>query len=119
MAILWPFTLPVAPLVQGYGEALPNNTIRTGMDTGPAKVRRRAGAVPFTMSVAFNCNDEQVEALWTFVKDTLLGGSRRFKWTHPRTGAAIECRFTGDKDLLKVEPSGTRWIVSFNLEVLP
>ena len=119
MAILWPPALPVTPLVQGYGEALPNNTIRTGMDVGPAKVRRRAAAMPFTMSVAFNCNDAQVDTLWTFVRDTLLGGSRRFEWTHPRTGQTIECRFTGDKDLLKVEPSGTRWVVSFNLEVLP
>ena len=119
MPIVWPVSLPVAPLVQGYGEALPNNTIRTGMDVGPAKVRRRAAAVPFTMSASFICTDAQVETLWAFVRDTLLGGSLRFEWTHPRTGQTIECRFTGDKELLKVDPSGLRWLVSFNLEVLP
>ena len=40
----WPATLPQEILAEGYEEGLPDVLVRTKMDAGPDKVRRRATA---------------------------------------------------------------------------
>lgn len=121
MAIVWPVTLPLRPLVEGFSDAAPNNVLRTNMDVGPAKTRRRSAAAPYPMTVQFSCTADQANTLYDFANTTLKGGALRFEWTHPRTGATIECRVVpSDRELVKFAPSGAnRWIASFSLEVLP
>lgn len=121
MAIIWPATLPIRPLVDGYSDAAPNNVLRTSMDIGPAKTRRRSAAAPFPITASFNLTAAQAEALYIFANDTLKGGALRFEWQHPRTGATIECRIVpSDKELVKFTPNGPlRWTASMTLEVLP
>lgn len=121
MPIIWPVSLPVQPLEKGYNEGIPDNTLRSGNDAGPAKVRRKAGLIPFPMAVVMLCTAAQVGTLQTFVNTTLSGGALRFEWTHPRTGATVEARFlpNGNK-LVDLVPSGPfRWTATFTLEILP
>lgn len=121
MPIVWPVELPTAPLEQGYSEGIPNNTLRSSVDAGPAKVRRKGGLVPFPITVTMLCTAEQIATLETFISGTLQEGALRFEWTHPRTGATVETRFlpSGER-LVSIEPSGPfRWLASFSLEVLP
>jgi len=121
MIASWPSTLPQAPDADGYQEQAPDLTLRTSMDTGPAKVRRRGAARPWVMQVSFTLTAEQSETLRAFVYDTLSGGALRFTWVHPRMGAAIECRLRGTgENLYTLTPSGAaHWVASLSLEVLP
>lgn len=121
MAIVWPVTLPLRPLVEGYSDAAPNNVLRTSVDIGPAKTRRRSAAAPYPITANFVLTASQAADLDTFANTTLMGGALRFEWQHPRTGATIECRIVpSDKDLVKFTPEGPlRWRASMTLEVLP
>jgi len=90
---LWPTGLPQAPSKDGLSEQAPNTVIRTPMEAGPTKVRRRftAGIRPFTMT--FLLTKAQVELLDGFYWTTLVGGSLTFDWVHPRTGLSATFAF--------------------------
>jgi len=89
----WPTDIPDCP--QTWNETPIEVRVRTDVDTGPAKVRRR-----FTKSLL------QVEwgltmakdkyAIWqTFFEVTLRNGIDTFMYPHPYTGVDIEMRFAG------------------------
>lgn len=121
MAIVWPLSLPVAPLVSGYQEALPDNTIRTNMDKGPAKVRRKGAALPVVFKVKMTLTQSQRAELRTFLNSTTAQGALRFEWTHPDTGATIECRFVPSRGgmIMFSAPRGEYQDASFSLEAMP
>jgi len=114
---VWPITLPAYPLTEGFREKMPENILRTDMEQGPAKLRRRTTAGVRGMEMSYLMSKAQVSALETFYNSTLAGGVFDFSYTHPRSGATLDCRFVKppqytaqDADLFKVD------IV---LEVLP
>lgn len=118
-AYIWPITLPQKPNTN-YSETDGVLVLRTGMDAGPAKMRRR-GSRPSTMQVTFDMSTAQVEILRTFVQDTLKG-TARFGFTHPRTNEIVEVRIVPQQEgsLFSVGyilPGF--WSVSLQLEVLP
>lgn len=122
MAIpVWPPSLPTLPLSEGYEENIPDNTLRTSMGQGPAKVRPKGAPLPTAFSAGFLLTTEQVATFQAFVEDGLRRGALRFEWAHPRTGAAIESRIVGDgKRLYTVSHAGGQyWNVSAQFEVLP
>ena len=124
MAAVWPSTLPLVPLVSGYDESAPNTLLRSSMDQGPSRVRRKCSSKPWTFTAPFPpLTKTQAAALETFIEDTLDGGALRFTFTHPRKGTEIECRVVPQSDsaLYSISPagSGAWWSVSLNLEVLP
>ena len=88
----WPSDLPQKPLVQGFSETAPQLAVRSPMDVGPAKVRRRATAGVTQLKCAFRLSAAQRASLLTFWQTTLQGGALAFAWTHPISGAAISCR---------------------------
>lgn len=90
-AITWPASLPV-PLRDGFGEAPPDTTLRSSMDTGPQKVRRRYTAGPRIFRLQYRMTTTQVAILDAFYITTSRAGSILFNWTHPRTGANVEAR---------------------------
>lgn len=114
----WPATLPQGFLVDGYREVMPKTTIRTPMDAGPAKVRRRFTAGVRMLSGRTAMTREQTETLDTFFNTTLAGGALSFDWTHPRTQAPMTCRFASEPEF-SPQSGGMRWIVTLNLEILP
>jgi hypothetical protein len=117
MSIVWPALLPQSPLVSGYNEKLPNTIIRTQMDNGVAKTRRRFTATVRPMSISFTMTPSQVALLDTFYNDTTKGGSLRFEWTHPRTGVTKEFRFVNPPEINGAR--GNNYSVSISLEQMP
>ena len=120
MAVSWPSTLPAANevLLDGHSETWTGSVIRTDMDAGPAKLRRRTTAAIRTLTCRMILNEEQVETLRVFYMSHLDYGTAPFQWDLPRTGGDILCRFVGD---ITVTPagSGELWAASFTVERLP
>lgn len=114
---VWPVSLPQDVLIDGYDERPPDTTLRSTMDEGPAKVRRRftAGVRVFSVTVALT--RAQVETLDAFYRTDLQGGALRFDWTHPRTLAAVQFRFIAGPRY--VPQSQTEWLTQLQLEILP
>ena len=90
MAYTWPAapTLPQSPQ-KGYTEDIGANLVKTPMDSGPAKVRKR-GAKPTVLNMTFLMTTAQVNNLNTFL--TTISYTARFNFTHPRTSTQVECR---------------------------
>ena len=117
MSFTWPATLPQLPRNSGASEKAPDLAIRTNMDAGPAKVRRRftAGVRPHTMKLILTT--AQVVILDDFFVSTLSGGAAAFDWVSPRTGGSVEFRFKGPPEY---RPLGVgKYEVGFELEELP
>jgi len=113
----WPGALPQELLVNGYSQSFPDITIKSNVDAGPAKVRRRftAGVEPISGTMIMTA--AQLATFDTFFNTTLLGGSLRFSWTKPPVHTvACEMRFTEVPSWTKVEGD---YEVSLSLEVLP
>jgi hypothetical protein len=117
MSYTWPATLPQKVLQRGYEEESPNLIVRTDMDAGPAKIRRRhtAGVRPIKGKQIMTA--AQVETLDEFYVDTLKGGAERFYWTSPRTGASVEFRFVEKPKWTKA--GGGKYSVDLSLEIMP
>lgn len=113
----WPGTLPQDPEIDGLVEQPPDTILRTQMDAGPAKVRRRftAGVRPFRMKMLLT--KTQVADLETFFVTTLKYGSESFDWHNPRTQASEEFRFVGPPAYNMLGPD--TWMASFTVEQLP
>ncbi len=117
---IWPASLPDSPLVDGFGETLGANILRTPTDSGPAKMRYR-GQRPDKVQCAYLMTGAQVATLVTFTRDTLRG-VRRFGWPHPRRGVQVEARFVPQEegDLFSMVAVGPDvYHVGIALEVLP
>jgi len=118
-AYIWPSTLPQKPKTD-YSESSGVLMLRTSMDAGPAKLRRR-GQRPDTLNVVYMLSTDQVETLNTFVKDTLKG-TTRFGFPHPRLETTVEARIVPQQDgglynLSYVLPD--LYSASLTLEILP
>ena len=113
----WPVTLPQYVLREGLGETLPDTALRTEMDAGPAKLRRRTSAAVRPISAAVNLSTSQAADLETFYVDTLEGGTLPFDMADPRTGTTYSFRFTAPPALYPL--GATLWRASLALERLP
>lgn len=111
----WPTELPSKPLVDGFDEQGADNVIRSEMDAGPNKVRRRSTAAPEIYRMTFEMSGQQVKILKNFYHDTLLDGSLKFDMSHPRTGDLETWQF---KSPYRVVPrDGTRWRANIELSM--
>lgn len=113
----WPSTLP-APLLQGYSVSPHDATIRTDMDGGPARVRRRFTAVVDTVPVSFYFTKTQMADFRAYWEGDLAYGSAWFDMSiqDGRTGGSVtrSCRFVGT---FSAEFDGSGWKVSCQMEV--
>tara|TARA_Y100000310_G_scaffold324866_2_gene387344 strand:- start:10384 stop:10746 length:363 start_codon:yes stop_codon:yes gene_type:complete len=117
----WPSSLDKLSL--NTSEARGDGTIRTPMDAGIAKARRRFSAVPRAVSMSLILPTSSDRTTFDdFFSDTLSEGSLRFDFTDPIGGATVEARFSG--------PPSYTWrksenglvdfcVASFSLEILP
>lgn len=115
--VAWPGTLPQTPLYAGYEEKTPDLLVRTEMDTGPAKVRRRATAGVREITWPTVLTTAQVATLETFYITTLAGGSLTFTVAHPRTAVGSTWRFVEPPTYTHVPPGNYRAVLK--LELLP
>jgi hypothetical protein len=122
MPAAWPGALPSLPTYVGSSETPPDTTLRTPMDAGPAKVRRRFTSGPRVLPIRLVMTATQLNAATPngfdafFVTDT-SGGADEWTWTNPRTGGAVTMRFVGTPTYVNL--GGTAWEVSFTVEILP
>ena len=117
MTINWPSTLPARPSSDGYSETLPNNLIRTQMDVGPAKVRRRTTTTVRRFTLNFYLTQDEVAILKTFYEVTLAYGALAFVFNDPRTQSAINLRIITPPKISHVD--GIEYRVEFEAEQIP
>lgn len=115
--IVWPDDLPPAPVLAGYQEVAPTTVLRTQMDAGAPKMRRRFSAAPRPLKCALSLSKEEVELLDVFFNETCEGGADRFEWVHPRTGETVEMRFTQPPQY--VPQADNLWTAQLVLEIMP
>jgi hypothetical protein len=113
----WPSTLPGFPLADSFREIAPETSIRTAMDQGPAKLRRRTTAAARDIYASYILSRAQVEHLEAFYVAELAGGSAAFTYTHPRTEAPVTCRFRKPPEYISL--NGDYFRVTLEMEILP
>lgn len=117
----WP-TINNFPQVpqKGFSESVGMNIVRSNMDAGPAKQRRR-GMRPSTMDLSFIMTTAQTQTLQTFIQ-TDLAGVKRFYFKHPRLGTTIETRIVpqGEGEFFRLQYlAPDYWTTSLKFEILP
>lgn len=115
----WPASLPQFVLEQGYSESLPEQTVETPMDAGPAKIRRRFTAQVSKFQLTVACDQTQAATFDGFYLTTLQGGSLSFDWVHPVTRVAEVFRFRKPAPTKRAIMAGNVILISFTLEMLP
>jgi hypothetical protein len=121
----WPVTLPQKLTIDDFQQTLPDVLIKTDMDAGPPKVRRRFTAGIASVEGHIYVTSAQLETLIDFYNLSLLGGSLRFAWLDPTFQEYAEMRFTKPptwqsiNDDINVGYQYYDYDVSMNLEILP
>jgi len=87
--ILWPHVLPQYLMMDGYGEAASQQQLRSGMDAGPDKVRRRFTAASRPLRGKILVNQAQFSFFKNWYDNVLLGGTLRFGWVEPWSNDTI------------------------------
>jgi hypothetical protein len=112
----WPGNLPYIEIA-GYASGMEDLLLRSPMEVGPDKVRRRNTAGVRPVNGNLTVDSAELETLRSFYKDSTLSGAIRFAWTEPETGNPVEMRFTSPPNWT---PLGAGiYKVSLRLEILP
>ncbi len=91
----WPLDLPQFVLRDGYEEGFKDLVIRTKMDTGAAKRRRRFSDGPEEHKFPMTLTNDELDIFKTFYEVDLASGALSFTKIHPRTGISETWAFTG------------------------
>ena len=89
--ISFPPELPDCP--QTWSEKSIDQLIRSEVDVGVAKVRRRYTRERLQITISLTLLKNQYDAFKTFYDVTLKDGLETFNYKHPYTGKILECRF--------------------------
>ncbi len=116
--VTWPVSLPQFVQESGYSESLEDQTVETGMSSGPVKIRRRFTASFRPIQCTIMCTAAQAATFETFYVTTLRGGSLPFDWVNPRTQTAATFRFRKPVPQYSVF-GGTNVMISMRLERIP
>jgi len=101
MAIAWPVELP--DCAQTWEEQAVPVTVRTQMDTGQPKVRRRFTHTMRSMRVTFVLTHEQAMALRDFFEIDLQGGVQEHTFRHPFRDVVESFRFVEPPTISNVD----------------
>ncbi len=112
----WPDTLPQQPLVEGFSGTVQDTLIRTSMDAGPEKIRRRFTAASEYFTLTWFMTKQQLNTFISFFNNDIAGGSLEFEMVHPLTSEPALMRFRG---VYKISLAGTGYLVNAEIEVLP
>ncbi len=107
----WPTSLPQKPLVDGYSRDVPNNLIRSSMDTGSDKVRKRGAGKPQVIKATYAMTAAQRNTLEDFICKSIAYGAICFNLPHPETGKLVRARLKAASDgVCTFSPyKDTRW----------
>ncbi|WP_455275136.1 hypothetical protein [Ralstonia thomasii] len=115
--VAWPDLLP-APLAGGYSYQPQASFIRTNMDSGLARQRRRFTRIPSTVSVAWVFTQEQLALFEGFVHYDISDGADWFsaKIANGQELQTVKARMTTAPKVDLIEPG--IWHVSVQMETI-
>jgi len=123
MSESWPATCPSAFENSGYAYGAGSGVLRSDMDAGPAKVRRRFTAVTKNHKGNILMSNAQFATWESWFENTIAFGSLSFTMPHPLTGATITARMvipSSGKAYQFTPESGTGLgLLAIEIEVLP
>lgn len=115
--VAWPVSLQDKFNVDNFTVKLGSTTVRSQMDVGPDKVRRRFTDAVDIYTASIDLDIEEYTDLKTFFENTLGGGSLTFSFYNPLTDTTDEFRFA---DPPEVRPLGGRFFrVNMTWERMP
>lgn len=117
MAQVWPITLQQLISESGFSYEIADTALRSDMDIGPQKVRRRFTKGVNTMSGSIYLTIAQYNIFYSFYNTTLNGGVLAFTFNHPITQVAYDWRFKGPARVQSI--GGGNFTVDFTWEQLP
>lgn len=112
----WPPTLPKCFGIDGFSYQEVPNVIRSEVEVGAAKVRRRYTRSIVNISAGMVVDSDGVKDFQTFYDFTLHSGVNSFLYQDPVMGKDVEMRFVSPS---VITPIGDRWKVAMQIEVLP
>ena len=113
--IFWPELLPADFLADGLSVQPQSNIIRTSMDAGPKKTRRRYTARTVNFNGLQRFDNAEFAVFEQFYNTVLADGVLRFNYKDPVSGKLEEFRFTDDYTASEI---GGLWEVTLPLERL-
>jgi len=115
---LWPSTLQQLLNSSSWDYKFGETNIRSSMDTGAAKVRRRFTHSIDSMSCTIDLHKDQYTTFDTFYRVTLNSGVNTFSFQNPLTGTVNDkWRFVSPPSISYI--GGEYFRVSMNWELLP
>lgn len=114
---VWPTGLPQKLNQSGFSNTLPDNVIRSDMDVGPNKVRRRDVSAPEPIRGSITVTESEYSLFVTFFNTTLASGSIPFDWVHPITGDSAEFLFVNTPSISA--RSGDHYTITLDMEIQP
>lgn len=118
--IEYPQQLP-APLIDGYGLNTADPTLRTQLQSGRARQRRRFTSVPTYAECTWLMTAQQAAFFEAWFKRTLMDGAEwfscRIKTPEIEEGTVVhDCRFVGMYSGPRLSPRN-RWVFTATLEL--
>ena len=113
--IAWPDLLPTDFLADGLIVQPQSNVIRTSMDAGPKKTRRRYTARTMIFSGKQRFDEAELAVFEQFYHTVLADGVKRFYFKDPISNRLDEFRFT---EIYTASEIGGLWEVTLPLERL-
>lgn len=118
----WPTSLPQSVFMD-FVATRQSGMIRTSMDDGPAKQRKRFSAVSKMFKCNMILNGTQYSTFESFFESDLDFGATSFTWINPITDASATLRFTDvftpSQLTPDADPAARLYQISMPLEVLP
>lgn len=93
---VWPSSLPDFVLRNGYEEGFKKLAIRSRMDSGATKRRRRFSDSPESYKFPIHFTSSELDIFKVFYEDDLAGGALSFTKVHPRTEVIESWAFIGE-----------------------
>lgn len=117
----WPSFMPSPSYDQISIGAPIGAVLRTEMDAGPAKQRKRFTAAPRPVLLVFApLTVDAVVGFEAFFENDIAFGALAFRMVHPITDVVRKFRFIGSDEPWQIEPIGKNaYRLSVSLELLP
>jgi hypothetical protein len=117
MVAAFPTFIDQVVMQDGYSETPEINVAAFQPETGVTSLRRRSGIPQDIITCKMWLSSFDWEILRLFHRVTLLDGTQRFTWTHPRTLAAATFKFEGDAPKI-VNIFGTTYEIAYTLRLI-
>lgn len=117
MAQPWPTQLQQFFSQENFTFELDDGVIRTDMEIGPQKTRRRYTKGVDRLSASILATSAEYSIFYSFYDTTLAGGSLPFTFEHPITKVPADFRFRGKPTINTI--GGNYFSIQFQLEILP